>query len=73
MFGFYFLKEGSTAITNYATAKRYADTERYARCFHALLDAGFYFAPSQFEAGFLSAAHTQADIEETIKAFRQAL
>src|SRR5258708_36237983 len=38
MFGFYFLKESSTAITNYATAKREADTERYSRCFHALLD-----------------------------------
>jgi glutamate-1-semialdehyde 2,1-aminomutase len=53
-------------VTNYASAKR-ADTGRYARFFHAMLDGGVYLAPSQFEAGFVSLAHTDADINATIK------
>jgi glutamate-1-semialdehyde 2,1-aminomutase len=53
-------------VTDYSSAKR-ADTARYARFFHAMLDRGFYFAPSQFEAGFVSLAHTEADIDATIK------
>ncbi|MBZ0276482.1 MAG: glutamate-1-semialdehyde 2,1-aminomutase, partial [Anaerolineae bacterium] len=58
MFGFYFLNTPDAAITDYASAKQYADTARYARFFHAMLEAGVYFAPSQFEAGFVSSAHT---------------
>jgi glutamate-1-semialdehyde 2,1-aminomutase len=53
-------------VTDYASAKR-ADTARYARFFHAMLDGGVYLAPSQFEAGFVSLAHTEADIDATIK------
>jgi glutamate-1-semialdehyde 2,1-aminomutase len=53
-------------VTDYASAKR-ADTGRYARFFHAMLDRGVYLAPSQFEAGFVSLAHTDADIDATIK------
>ncbi len=68
MFGFYFLKETGTRITDYASAKEYADTERYGRFFHAMLEKGFYFAPSQFEAGFMSLTHDQAGIEATIQA-----
>jgi glutamate-1-semialdehyde 2,1-aminomutase len=45
-----------------------ADTEQYARFFHAMLDRGVYFAPSQFESGFLSTAHSTADIQMTIAA-----
>jgi glutamate-1-semialdehyde 2,1-aminomutase len=66
MFGFYFLREPGVAITDYATARQYADTERYARFFHAMLDQGVYFAPSQFEAAFMSSAHTEAHITDTI-------
>ena len=44
------------------------DTERFRRFFHAMLDAGIYLAPSAFEAGFLSAAHSDADIDATIAA-----
>ena len=66
MFGFYFLNEPDAAITDYATARQYADTQRYARFFHAMLDQGAYFAPSQFEAAFVSSAHTDADIADTI-------
>ena len=71
MFGFYFLTEGGAEITDYTSAKEYADTERYGRFFHTMLEKGFYFAPSQFEAGFVSSAHTAADIEQTIEAARQ--
>jgi glutamate-1-semialdehyde 2,1-aminomutase len=73
MFGFYFLKEPAVRITNYQNAKQYADTERYARFFHAMLESGVYLAPSQFEAGFVSAAHTDADIEATIFAVKHSL
>jgi len=54
-------------VTDYASAKR-ADTRRYAAFFQAMLDRGVYFAPSQFEAGFVSLAHTEADIDATIDA-----
>ena len=54
-------------VTDYASAKR-ADTRRYARFFHALLDRGVYVAPSQFEAGFVSLAHSEADVDATLNA-----
>jgi glutamate-1-semialdehyde 2,1-aminomutase len=73
MFGFYFLKEAGMTITDYASTKRYADTERYKRFFHAMLEAGFYFAPSQFEAGFMSTAHRETDIQATIEAVEAVL
>ena len=66
MFGFYFLNTPGASITDYQTARQYADTERYARFFHAMLDQGVYFAPSQFEAAFMSSAHTETDITNTI-------
>lgn len=50
-----------------------ADLKHFARFFHALLDRGIYIAPSQFETGFLSAAHTEHDIEQTVQAMREAL
>ena len=59
-------------VTDYASARK-ADTERYARFFHALLDEGVYFPPSQFEALFVSAAHSDADINATIAAVDAAL
>ena len=73
MFGFYFLKEGGARITNYAEAKQYADTARYARFFHAMLERGVYFAPSQFEAGFMSSAHGAAEIEATLDAVQAVM
>jgi len=50
-----------------------ADVKHFARFFHALLTRGIYLAPSQFETGFLSAAHSAQDIEQTARAFREAL
>lgn len=71
MFGFYFLKEPGASISDYASAKRHAHSERYGRFFHAMLDAGIYFAPSQFEAGFTSSAHTPDVIASTLTAVQQ--
>jgi glutamate-1-semialdehyde 2,1-aminomutase len=52
---------------------RTADLPRFAAFFHALLKRGVYIAPSQFETGFLSAAHTRADIKATTQAMSEAL
>jgi glutamate-1-semialdehyde 2,1-aminomutase len=68
MFGFYFLKEAGASITNYAEARQYADTERYRRFFHGMLEQGIYLAPSQFEAGFVSSAHSSSTTEMTVAA-----
>jgi glutamate-1-semialdehyde 2,1-aminomutase len=59
-------------VTDLASAKR-SDTEKFARFFKACLDRGVYFAPSQFETGFLSTAHTGEDIERTAAIVREAL
>jgi glutamate-1-semialdehyde 2,1-aminomutase len=58
-------------VVDWATAKQ-SDTKRYATFFHRMLDQGVYFAPSQFEAAFLSTAHSPQDIEHTIRAARSA-
>ncbi|HEU0168455.1 MAG TPA: glutamate-1-semialdehyde 2,1-aminomutase [Chloroflexota bacterium] len=54
-------------VRNYEDAKR-SDTARYAAFFHHMLDQGVYLAPSQFEALFVSGAHTAADVDRTIEA-----
>lgn len=46
----------------------HSDRARFAKFFHGMLDLGVYFAPSQFEAGFISTAHTSAEIEQTVRA-----
>ena len=58
-------------MTDYESAKR-SDTERFGTFFRFMLERGIYLAPSQFEAAFVSAAHTDADIERTIEAAREA-
>ena len=64
MFTFFFTDQ---PVTDYETAKR-SDTARFGRFFHHMLDRGVYLAPSQFEAGFVSAAHSEADIAATVEA-----
>ena len=64
MFGLYFAP-GCPA--SYAEVMR-SDRDAFNRFFHAMLDAGHYFAPSAFEAGFVSAAHGEADIDTTLAA-----
>jgi glutamate-1-semialdehyde 2,1-aminomutase len=59
-------------VTDYASARR-ADTRRYARFFHAMLERGISLAPSQFEAAFVSLAHTDTDIDEAARAAAEAL
>jgi len=51
----------------------HSDRERFKQFFHGMLDAGVYLAPSQFESGFLSTAHTPADIEKTVGAAAKVL
>ncbi len=53
-------------VTDYASARK-SDTARFGRFFHALLDRGIYFPPAQFEAAFVSTAHTEDDIAKTIE------
>jgi len=69
MFGVYF---AATPPRSYAEVMR-ADKEAFNRFFHALLAEGVYLAPSAFEAGFVSAAHSAADIETTLAAAGRAL
>jgi len=59
-------------VKNYTDAKR-SDTKRYARFFREMLDRGIFLAPSQFEAAFVSAAHTAQDIDRTLSAARESL
>ena len=59
-------------VTDFASAKR-ADTARYARFFHEMLDRGIYLAPAQLEAGFISLAHQEDDIDAFVAASREAL
>ncbi len=69
MFTFFFT-EGP--VTDWESAKR-CDTARFGRFFQGMLERGIYLAPSQFEAAFLSAAHSEEDIEKTIQAAREAV
>lgn len=64
-----FFTEG--AVTDYETAAR-ADTELYAKFFHLMLSQGIYLPPSQFEAAFVSLAHTEKDIQATVDAATKA-
>jgi glutamate-1-semialdehyde 2,1-aminomutase len=59
-------------IINFDSVKT-SDTEFFKRYFNAMLEEGIYIAPSQFEAGFMSAVHTDADIDQTIEAQYRAL
>ena len=59
-------------VTDYTSAKR-ADTARYARYFHGMHERGVFLAPSQFEAAFVSLAHTEADLEHAARAAADAL
>jgi glutamate-1-semialdehyde 2,1-aminomutase len=63
-----FFHEGP--VRNYADATE-SDTERYAKFFRGMLERGVYFAPSQYEAAFMSSAHTDAHIDQTLDAARE--
>jgi glutamate-1-semialdehyde 2,1-aminomutase len=74
MFGFFFptAAQGEALPQNYATVMA-TDKERFNRYFHAMLDRGVYLAPALYEAGFVSAAHSDADLAATVEAARAAL
>ena len=67
MFTFFFSPD---PVTDWDSAKK-CDTARFGKFFHFLLERGVYIAPSQFEAGFVSAAHTEEDIRSTVDAARE--
>jgi glutamate-1-semialdehyde 2,1-aminomutase len=67
MFTFFF---SSDPVTNWDSAKR-CDTTRFGQFFHFMLERGVYLAPSQFEAAFLSTAHSEEDIRHTVAAARE--
>jgi glutamate-1-semialdehyde 2,1-aminomutase len=69
MFTFFFTDQ---PVTDYEGAKR-SDTARFGRFFRAMLERGIYLAPSQFEAAFVSAAHTEEDVRKTTAAAREAI
>ena len=66
MFTFFF---APGPVTDWDSAKR-SDTARFAKFFHFMLERGVYLAPSQFEAGFVSAAHSEQDIRATVETAR---
>ena len=68
MFGIYFSARAPGTFAEVSTC----DTDRFRRFFHAMLERGVYFAPSAFEAGFVSAAHDDAVLAATLEAARQA-
>ncbi len=70
MFTTFFTEE--EAVFDYESAKK-SHVETYGRFFHGMLEEGVYLAPSQFEAGFVSAAHSDRDIDRTIQAARKVL
>jgi glutamate-1-semialdehyde 2,1-aminomutase len=67
MFTFFF---SAKPVTDWESAKK-CDTARFAKFFHFLLEHGVYIAPSQFEAGFVSAAHSEEDIRATVNTARE--
>ncbi|WP_168393487.1 glutamate-1-semialdehyde 2,1-aminomutase [Erwinia amylovora] len=69
MFGLFFTDAAS--VTRYADVTR-CDVERFKRFFHLMLAEGVYLAPSAFEAGFMSLAHSPADIQHTVDAARRS-
>jgi glutamate-1-semialdehyde 2,1-aminomutase len=69
MFGLFFT---AGPVHNYEEAKK-SDLAKFARFHRGMLEQGIYLAPSQFEAGFTSLAHTEADIDRTLEAAQKVL
>ena len=69
MWGMHF---SESSVSSYADVSS-ADPEAYSRFFHSMLESGIYLAPSAYETSFISTAHSEADIDETLDAARRAL
>jgi glutamate-1-semialdehyde 2,1-aminomutase len=67
MFGFFFSEQ---PITCFEDAAKYADADRFAKYHRMMLERGVYLAPSMYEAGFTSLAHTEEQVDKTIEAVR---
>ncbi len=65
----WFFQDGP--VTDWDSAAK-SDTEKFAKFFRSMLDSGVYLPPSQYEAAFLGAAHTEEDVQKTIAAAKQA-
>ncbi len=75
MFGGFFVDDAFTeqdSVTNYQQVMA-CNTERFNQFFHGMLDAGVYLAPASYEAGFMSAAHSDADIQYTLQAAQKVM
>jgi glutamate-1-semialdehyde 2,1-aminomutase len=75
MFGGFFVNDSfdlDTKITNYQQVMN-CNNERFNQFFHGMLDAGIYLAPASYEAGFMSAAHTDSDIQYTLEAAKKVM
>jgi glutamate-1-semialdehyde 2,1-aminomutase len=70
MFGFFF---SEVPIKSFADAKAHGDAARFGRFHRGMLERGVYLAPSAYEAGFTSLAHTEADVERTVAAAREVM
>ncbi|MGD8746245.1 MAG: aspartate aminotransferase family protein, partial [Gammaproteobacteria bacterium] len=70
MFGFFFSEESPVRYYRQVTA---CNPARFKAFFHGMLAAGIYMAPSAFEAGFVSIAHSDEDIETTVEAARRVM
>jgi glutamate-1-semialdehyde 2,1-aminomutase len=73
MFGFFFTRSSNASLPQNYAAVMATDSERFNRFFHAMLERGVYLAPALYEAGFVSAAHSDADLAATRDAALQAL
>ena len=73
MFGFFFARSFDDPLPQNYAAVMATDKERFNRFFHAMLDRGVYLAPAMYEAGFVSSAHSTADLQATIAAAAQSL
>ena len=69
MFTAFFSGKNVSSMTDLA----HVDTDRYSQYFHGLLERGVYFAPSQFECGFVSLSHTKGDIDITLEKLREVV
>jgi glutamate-1-semialdehyde 2,1-aminomutase len=69
MFGFFFTD--AEKVTRFADVQK-CDVKRFGAFFHHMLEEGVYFAPAAFEAGFISQAHTEEDIDFTIEAAKRS-
>ena len=69
MFGLFFTEQEQ--VTSFAEVMA-CDNDRFNKFFHAMLEEGVYLAPSSFEAGFISSAHTNEDIDFTLRAAEKA-